>query len=113
MFLRLGLTVAGTIALAGVAMADPILGDWRTEPGSIARIAPCGNEICITLTSGDHAGKQIGQLTAQGDNRYRGTITDPADDRTYSGNATLSGNSLAMQGCVAAIFCRTQTWTRQ
>jgi hypothetical protein len=45
--------------------------------------------------------------------KYKGRITDPANDRTYTGNATLSGNSLAMQGCVAAVFCRTQNWQRQ
>jgi uncharacterized protein (DUF2147 family) len=113
MFLRLSLAMAGLLAMSGVAMAEPILGNWRTEAGSIARIANCGSDICITLTSGAHAGRQIGQMTPQGSGRYRGTITDPADDRTYSGNGTVQGNTLSMQGCVAAIFCRPQTWTRQ
>lgn len=113
MISRLCLAMAGLIALGGAAAAEPIVGDWRTEAGAIARIAPCGNDICVTLTSGDHSGRQIGQMTPQGDGRYRGTIIDPADDRTYSGNGTVTGNTLAMQGCVAAIFCRTQTWTRQ
>ena len=110
---RLCLAIAGLFALSGAAVAEPIVGDWRTEPGAIARIAPCGSQICVTLTTGDHSGKQIGQMTPRGEGRYRGTITDPADDRTYSGNATVTGNTLSMQGCVAAIFCRTQTWTRQ
>jgi len=113
MISRLCLAMAGLIVLGGAAAAEPIVGDWRTEAGAIARIAPCGNDICVTLTSGDHSGRQIGQMTPQGDGRYRGTIIDPADDRTYSGNGTVTGNTLAMQGCVAAIFCRTQTWTRQ
>jgi uncharacterized protein (DUF2147 family) len=113
MLFRLSLAAFGLIAASGVALAEPIVGNWRTESGAIARIAPCGSQICITLTSGEHAGKQIGQMTPQGNDRYRGTITDPADDRTYSGNGTVSGNTLSMQGCVAAIFCRTQTWSRQ
>ena len=113
MFSRISLAVAGLLVFTGVAAAEPIHGNWRTESGAMARIASCGSQICITLTSGAHSGKQIGQMTPQGNGRYSGTITDPADDRTYSGNGTVQGNTLAMQGCVAAIFCRTQTWTRQ
>ena len=47
MISRLCLALAGLIALSGAAAAEPILGDWRTEAGTIARIAPCGGEICI------------------------------------------------------------------
>lgn len=112
MISRLCLAMAGLIALSGVAAAEPIVGDWKTEAGSIARIALCGNQICITLTSGDHSGRQIGQMTPQGNGRYSGSITDPAEDRTYSGSGTVQGNTLTMRGCVL-VFCRDQTWTRQ
>jgi len=112
MFSRVSLAVAGLFVFAGVAAAEPIHGNWRTESGAMARIADCGNQICITLTSGAHSGKQIGQMTPQGDGRYSGSITDPAEDRTYSGSGTVRGNTLTMRGCVL-VFCRDQTWTRQ
>lgn len=104
---------AAAVMLAGAALADGIEGNWKTDSGSIAQIAPGGGGYTITLRSGAHNGKRIGQMQPNGTNKYKGTITDPANDKTYSGSATLNGNSLAMRGCVAAIFCRTQNWQRQ
>lgn len=104
---------AAMMMLAGPALADPIVGNWKTDSGAIAQIAASGGGFSITLRSGQYNGKRIGQMQPNGSGRYKGTITDPADDKTYSGNATLNGNSLAMQGCVAVVFCRTQNWQRQ
>lgn len=113
MLRTLTLAFAATVMLAGAASADPILGNWKTDSGAIAQIASSGGAFTITLRSGEHNGKRIGQMQPNGAGKYKGTITDPANDKTYSGNATLNGNRLAMQGCVAAIFCRTQNWQRQ
>ncbi len=106
------LAMAATLAMTSAALADPIEGNWKTEAGSTARIASCGSAMCITLTDGAHQGKQIGRFSPSGSNQYSGQITDPNDDKTYTGYATLNGNTLSMQGCVMAVFCRTQTWTR-
>ena len=113
MLRTLTLAAAATMLLAGAALADPIVGNWRTDSGAITQIAAAGDGFTVTVRSGDHNGKRIGQFKATGDGKYRGTITDPADDKTYSGNATLNGDRLAMQGCVAVVFCRTQNWQRQ
>jgi uncharacterized protein (DUF2147 family) len=107
------LATAGVAMMAGMAHADAIVGHWRTDSGETAQIAAAGNGFSITLRTGKHKGKRIGQMSAAGAGKYKGTITDPADDKTYSGNATLNGNSLAMQGCVAVVFCKTQNWKRQ
>ncbi|CAG1015968.1 MAG: DUF2147 domain-containing protein [Rhizobiaceae bacterium] len=113
MFRRLSVAVAATMLFTGAALADPIEGNWRTETGSTAKFSPCGGSFCIKLTTGEHAGKSIGKLSATGGNKYRGEITDPADDKTYTGKATLNGNSLRMQGCVfGGLICQSQTWTR-
>ena len=111
--LRIVTLAAASFMLAGIAQADPIEGNWTTDSGATAQIAGSGGRFSITLRSGEHNGKRIGQMRPNGDGKYKGTITDPADDRTYSGNATLKGNALAMQGCVAVVFCRTQNWKRQ
>lgn len=113
MLRRITVTAALSLILVGTALADPIEGNWKTDSGAIAQIAASGGSFTITLRSGKHKGKPIGQMQPAGSGKYKGKITDPANDKTYSGNATLNGNSLAMQGCVAAIFCRTQNWTRQ
>ncbi len=107
------LVLAGALALiAGLAQADePIVGNWKTRAGDTAAIAPCGGAYCITLKTGKYAGKKIGRLSGAGGS-YSGEITDPADDKTYSGSGSISGGSLKMQGCVMQVFCKTQTWTR-
>ena len=103
---------AAVVFMTGAAMADPIQGNWKTESGETATIASCSGGYCITLKSGKFAGKRIGQFKADGGAKYSGRITDPADDKTYKGSATVSGKSMKMQGCVMAVFCKTQTWTK-
>ena len=106
----LTLAAAMLAMTAGTAMADPIEGNWRTQSGETAAIASCGGAYCITLKSGKYSGKRIGKMSGSGGN-YSGTITDPADDKTYSGSATVAGASMKLKGCALKIFCKTQTWT--
>ncbi|WP_040676911.1 DUF2147 domain-containing protein [Nitratireductor pacificus] len=110
---KLFLSSAALLLAGGVAMADPIEGNWKTESGATAQIVPCGGSYCITLKTGQHAGKKIGTFQSAGGSQYKGKITDPANDKTYSGKGTLSGNSLKMGGCVlGGLICRNQTWSR-
>src|SRR5262245_13835143 len=110
MFRKASLALAATLIMAGAARADPIEGDWKTQAGETAAIAGSGT-FSITLKSGKYAGKTIGSLKLAGDNKYAGTITDPTNDKTYSGKATLLGTSLKMSGCVfGGLICKSQTW---
>lgn len=109
-------TLLVTMALAFMASgqafaAEPIVGNWRTASGATAEIAPCGGSFCVTLKTGKHAGKRIGNL-AGANGSYSGEITDPESDKTYSGSGSVEGNSLKMKGCVLRVFCKSQTWTR-
>ena len=63
------------------------------------------------LKTGKYAGKKIGTLAGSGVT-YTGEITDPANDKTYSGSGNVLGNSLKMKGCVLNVLCKSQTWTR-
>jgi len=99
-------------ACASQVQAQSIAGNWRTPKGSIARIAKCGGAWCITLVSGKHKGRRIGRMSGGGAN-YKGTITDPENNKTYSGSATVKGRSLSMSDCVMGIFCRSQTWRKR
>ena len=114
MFRRLALAAVASLTMMGAAScADGILGDWKTDAGSTAGISSCGSSFCIRLKTGAHAGKSIGKFQADGNNEYSGTITDPSNDKTYSGRATLSGSSLRMKGCVlGGLICRSQNWKR-
>lgn len=113
MLRKIMVAVAAATIMAGPALADGIVGNWRTDSGETAQIVAAGGGFSITLRTGKHKGKRIGQMQASGNGKYKGKITDPADDKTYSGNATLKGDNLAMQGCVAVVFCKTQNWKRQ
>ena len=101
---------AGLAAVAAIA-AEPIEGNWKTASGETAAIAECGGSFCITVKSGRYAGKAIGRLEGSGGS-YEGTITDPADDKTYNGSGAVSGGTLRLKGCVLKVLCKSQTWTR-
>lgn len=107
------LIAAGALvaAMTAPALADPIEGNWKTKSGETAAISACGSSYCVKLRTGAHAGKQIGKMKPDGD-KYSGTITDPAKDKTYSGSATLSGNTLKMRGCVLGVLCRSENWAK-
>ena len=113
MFARISMALAATMIFVGAALADPIEGNWKTKDGDTAAIGACGGAFCITLKTGEFAGKSIGKMSASGGGSYEGSITKPSNGKTYSGSATLSGNSLKMRGCVfGGLICESQTWTR-
>jgi uncharacterized protein (DUF2147 family) len=113
MFRISSMVFAVAMVLAGTALADPIEGNWKTQSGETAAIGGCGDAFCITLKTGKHAGKQIGKMTAGGEGNYAGSITDPAEDKTYKGKAKLSGSALKMSGCVfGGLICKSQNWSK-
>ena len=112
MFRKMSLALAAMTMMAGAACADPIEGNWKTQSGDTAAIGGCGGGFCIKLTTGKYSGKAIGKMSASGDGAYKGSITDPADDKTYSGSGKLMGSNLRMTGCALKIVCKTQTWKR-
>ncbi|HBS50976.1 MAG TPA: DUF2147 domain-containing protein [Rhodobacteraceae bacterium] len=121
------LAVALGFASAGAALADPVLGTWKTEPddGSYAhiRMAPCGPAICGTIArtfndAGEYQSPNIGKtlvidMVPQGGGKYEGQVWRPSNDKVYIGKMDLSGNALALRGCVAGgLICSKQTWSR-
>jgi uncharacterized protein (DUF2147 family) len=107
------LITAGALvaAMAAPALADPIEGNWKTKSGETASISNCGGSYCVTLKTGKHSGKRIGKMKGS-DGSYSGTITDPSKDKTYSGSASISGNTMKMKGCVLSILCRSENWSK-
>lgn len=121
--------VVATLALAGPALADPVEGVWQTRPddnGNFGHIqvAPCGDKICgVLIRAYDSAGKQvespnvgkniIWDMVAKGDGAYGdGKIWAPDRDKTYKSKMQLSGDRLAVEGCVLMICRDGGTWLR-
>ena len=115
---------------AGAAFAaDPVEGTWKTKPddnGNFGHveIKPCGAAFCGTLIKAfDGSGKEIESenigkkivwdMVAYPDGLYDdGKVWSPDRDKTYSSDMQLSGNSLAVRGCVLGICRDGGTWTR-
>ncbi|UWQ31594.1 DUF2147 domain-containing protein [Leisingera sp. M527] len=120
-----GLAVA--IGLAGAAAADPVLGVWKTQAddGSYAYIQmdKCGAAVCGKIartfnSEGEYKSPNIGKtlvidMVPNGDGSYAGKVWRPSNDKIYIGKMDMSGDSLALRGCVAGgLICSKQRWTR-
>lgn len=117
------LFVAG---LAGGALADPVLGVWKTEvdDGKYAHVkfAPCGPNFCGKIvksfnSEGQYDSPNVGKMlfidmTPDGNGKYSGSAWRPANGKIYKGSMTLKGNKLKAGGCVAGIICIKNTLTR-
>lgn len=120
------LAAAIGVMSTGMAMADPVLGTWKTQvdDGAYAHIAmkKCGSSICGTIartftaggeTKSDNIGKKlVWDMKPDGANYYSGgKIWQPSTDKIYKSKMTLAGNRLKVAGCFGPI-CKKQTWSR-
>ena len=125
------LILAALLAVTGGAAfaADPVEGVWKTKPddnGNFGHVdvKPCGPAFCGTLIKAfDSAGKEkasdnIGKLiiwdmVAYGDGVYDdGKVWSPDRDKTYNSDMQLTGDKLAVRGCVLGICRDGGTWSR-
>lgn len=124
-------TLALAISLfATAAAADAVEGLWKTKPDDngkygYVQISPCGDKLCGVLvkafeadgteTQSPNIGKQIvWDMVANGDGSYGGgKVWAPDRDKTYNSKMSLSGDSLAVSGCVlGGMICRDSDWSR-
>ena len=140
--LWLSTAVLSTTALipSGPARAADPLGTWYTaDKDSQVRITKCGEALCGVLVglkepndpatgrpktdkNNADASKQNRPLLGvpivlgmkpSGANVWSGNVYNASDGKTYTGSFTLTGDNTAdLKGCVMAILCKTQTWTR-
>ena len=87
-------------------------------------VTNCGATICGTLVKSfssdgsnlvtDNLGKKIiwDMENLGGGNYGKGKIWSPDRDKTYKSKMVLSGNNLAVSGCVLGICRDGGTWTR-
>lgn len=128
---RMLLAAAALAMSAGMALAaDPLEGYWVTPKddngnSGLIKVAPCGQKLCgVLVKSYDSEGKEyesenlgrriISQTVNEGDGRYSGRVYSPDRDKTYNSKLELSGDRLAVSGCVlGGLICRDGgTWRR-
>ena len=118
-----GLAFAAVLAgaFAASARAEEPFGTWlRPSTGTQVNFYNCGGKLCAKIVAvKDQSRKgEIGTVIMNGaakssDNEWRGDLLNTEDGKTYSGVVTLEGpNALNLKGCVAAIFCKGETWQR-
>ena len=120
---------AALLFAATVAFADPVEGFWQTKKddnGNFGHIEvkPCGPAFCGTLIkSFDSAGapqdspnigrKIVWDMVGYADGLYDdGKVYAPDRDKTYNADMTLTGDKLAVRGCVLGICRDGGTWSR-
>lgn len=129
------------LILPGTAFAADPTGSWLTEGGkSQVKIVHCGNALCGTIIwlkepNDPDTGKPktdfrnqdasrrgraligleivLGMQPSGTADKWTGEVYNPEDGKTYSGSLTMTGaNELSLEGCVLAVLCKSQTWTR-
>ena len=127
MYKKIALAALATV-LATPALADPVLGLYKTQPGDDGNyghveIYQCGEEICgviraafdaagNTLESENIGKRMIWAMTSDGNGAYRGgKIWAPDRDKVYNSKMELSGSNLEVSGCILVV-CRAQSWTK-
>ena len=129
--LLLGLSMAGGPALAQTA--EDAFGVWlNPENQSNVEFYKCGEGLCAKITKVSDGQKTddknpdpakqkrpiVGLVIMEGakktgPNKWSGTLYNRADGKSYSGTLTVKSKSAVdLSGCVAAIFCKTTTFTR-
>lgn len=106
---------ATAFILAGTsfAQADAIEGNWRTGDGVLVKVAKCGGSFCVDVMDGEYKGKRSGKLKAKGGGTYQGTLKQFSTGISFSGTATLAGNSMKLVAKKFGITVKTDRWSRQ
>ncbi len=112
-------------------------GIWRLDSGKVTvRIAPCGDSLCgaivglakpLTKMGLPKVDKEnpnealrnrplmgmtvLANMRPSGENRWKGTIYNADDGRTYSSYMAVSGSNMKVKGCIGP-FCKTMVFVR-
>jgi len=130
------IAAGAALALASVAYAqtaEDAIGVWQNpENKSHTEFYKCGDGVCGKIVKAVDGQKTddknpdaakrdrpiVGLVILQGakktgPNKWAGQLYNRADGKTYSGTLTVKSKSeVDLSGCVAAIFCKTTTFTR-
>jgi uncharacterized protein (DUF2147 family) len=127
------------LAATSPAQAEAPAGIWSMSNGKVTvRISDCGSNLCAKIVGlkepiskidgkpkvdrenpdpGLRKRPLIGlsiliNMKPNGDGMWKGAIYNPDDGKTYSATVNHQGNSMKVKGCVASVFCKTNTFVR-
>ncbi len=132
------LAVLGLLATTGYALADDPSGTWRLDNGKVTvKVRQCGEQVCANIVALKEPSYKDGtpkidrhnknpslrsrplmglsvlsNMKSTGENKWAGNIYNADDGRTYTATMTLSGSTMKLKGCVAGIFCKTNTFKK-
>lgn len=103
-----------TLTAAQAAAEEPIVGSWKRANGTIIKYDTCGTDTyCGTVMTGEYKGKSIGSMSGK-DGSYKGKVNKLDEGKTYSGKASVKGNTLSLAGCVmGGLICKSESLARQ
>lgn len=99
--------------MPALALADPIEGMWRTGDGVLLKISGCGGDFCVDVADGKYQGKRSGRLAPQGGNNYSGTLKQFSTGLSFTGDASVSGNTMNLIAKKFGVVVKRDTWQRQ
>ena len=127
-------TLAAVAVGSGAARAENgnVLGTWLTDGGdSKIRVAPCGKAVCATVAWGKSNGLDSNNpepalrtrnivgitlsknLHPDGDGGWAGSMYNPQNGKSYYVTLRTTGpDSLEIEGCVLAVLCGSEKWSR-
>ena len=138
LFMKVAIAAFFAIGLSGLALAgEGATGVWKLESGKVTvRITPCGPNLCGTIVGLAKPLNKKGQpkldkknpnealrsrpvigltilanMKPAGENRWKGTIYNADDGRTYASYMKLSGDDMKVKGCVGP-FCKSMRFVR-
>lgn len=113
------------MSLIGVAIshadAAGFLGEWARADGvAHARMAPCGDKLCMTntriqnSTNDEKVGdKVIITVRQRSEDNISAVAFDPQRNRSFTLKMKVDGDQMTMSACVAGgMFCKSMKWTR-
>ncbi|VAW03707.1 FIG00027233: possible membrane protein [hydrothermal vent metagenome] len=125
---KFAISAMALVFSAGMTMADPLEGLWRTAgddngDSGLIKVAPCGNQLCGTLIKAydangaeiesDNIGRNIiSETVARGGGSYTGKVYSPDRDKTYKSKLQMTGDTLKVRGCIAFICRDGGTWQK-
>ena len=109
-----GAALAMTCAFSATAFsAEPIVGNWKRSNGTVIKYSGSGSRYCGKVMTGEYKNQSIGCMNGNGAD-YKGEVKKLDEGKTYTGKATVSGNSMKLSGCVlGGIICKSETLMRQ
>lgn len=134
------LLTALALPLSTSALAAGPEGTWAMSDGKVTvKVNQCGGNLCARIAglkepiskidgkpkvdreNPDPAKRKrplIGlsiliNMKPAGENLWQGAIYNPDDGKTYSATVKHQGSKMKVQGCVASILCKTNTFVRR